>query len=109
MSLQHLSLRLDGITAGDYLTWVRDPEPPALGIGLDSIAVSAEPLGDTIEAVLSWSVPPPSPHAAAAAAGLPPTPEVLALECRQVAQYCWSRTDASHRVRARQCARIAER
>ena len=30
-SLQLLTLVLDGITAGDYLCWVRDPEPAALG------------------------------------------------------------------------------
>ena len=30
MALQTLTLKLDGITAGDYLTWCRDPEPPAL-------------------------------------------------------------------------------
>ena len=32
MSLQILSLRLDGITAGDYLTWCRDPDPPGVQI-----------------------------------------------------------------------------
>jgi hypothetical protein len=85
MSLQHLSLTLDGIAAGDYLTWVRDPEPRALGMGLDWIAISAEPLGDTIEAVLSWKVPPPSPHAAAVAAGLLLTPEVVAVASRRLA------------------------
>lgn len=30
MRLQHLTLTLDGITAGDYLQWVRDPEPRAV-------------------------------------------------------------------------------
>jgi hypothetical protein len=59
-----------------------------------------------IKAVLSWKVPPPSPHAAAVAAGLPLTPKVGA---GQLAQYCWSRTDATHRVRARQCARRLDR
>jgi hypothetical protein len=47
MSLQILSLKLDGITAGDYLTWCRDPDPPALDYGLRSIRVDAYPLGDT--------------------------------------------------------------
>ncbi len=54
MSLQNLTLRLDGITAGDYLTWARDPEPPALDAGLDWTTVQADPLGETIEAVLCW-------------------------------------------------------
>ncbi len=53
MILQRLSLTLDGITAGDYMTWVRDPEPPALGRDL---AVRADPLGDTGDALLSWKV-----------------------------------------------------
>jgi hypothetical protein len=34
MPLQILTLKLDGITAGDYLTWCRDPDPPALGLAL---------------------------------------------------------------------------
>jgi hypothetical protein len=78
MLLQQLTLTLDGITAGDYLTWARDPEPPALGRELYSIAVRGDPLGDTVEALLSWNVAPPDAMAAAATAGLPPTPEVVA-------------------------------
>ena len=31
MPLQILALKLDGITAGDYLAWCRDPDPHALG------------------------------------------------------------------------------
>ena len=50
MPLQILSLKLDGITAGDYLTWCRDPEPPALDFALRSVSVDADPLGDTITA-----------------------------------------------------------
>ena len=71
MSLQILSLKLDGITAGDYLTWCRDPEPPALDHALGSIRVNADPLGDTITAILDWNQPAPPPAAAATAAGLP--------------------------------------
>jgi hypothetical protein len=85
MSLQYLTLQLDGITAGDYLTWVRDPEPPALGAGLDSITVEVDPLGETIEATLSWNRPPPAPRAAALAAGFPLTPEVSAVDSRTLA------------------------
>ena len=65
MSLQILSLKLDGITAGDYLTWCRDPDPPALDHALASIRVNADPLGDTITAILDWNQPTPAPAAAA--------------------------------------------
>ena len=30
MPAQILTLKLDGITAGDRLTWCRDPDPPAI-------------------------------------------------------------------------------
>ena len=85
MSLQYLTLTLDGITAADYLTWVWDPEPPALGLGLDSITLRAHPQDDTIEAVLSWNQPAPDPGTAALAAGLVLTPEVSAVESRALA------------------------
>src|ERR1700752_3287618 len=71
MALQTLTLKLDGITAGDYLTWCRDPEPPALDFALRSISIEAEPLGDTITAILDWSHSPPYVAVAASAAGLP--------------------------------------
>jgi hypothetical protein len=71
MTLQILTLKLDGITAGDYLTWCRDPEPAALDFALRSISIDADPLGDTITAILDWNQPTPRPAAAAAAAGLP--------------------------------------
>src|SRR5437588_6993074 len=69
MPLQILTLKLDGITAGDYLTWCRDPEPPALDFALRSISIDADPLGDTITAILDWNQAVPT--APAAAAGLP--------------------------------------
>lgn len=71
MPLQILTLKLDGITAGDYLTWCRDPDPPALDCGLRSARVNADPLSDTITAILDWNQPAPAPAAAATAAGLP--------------------------------------
>jgi hypothetical protein len=74
MSLQILTLKLDGITAGDYLTWCRDPDPPALDYALRSIRVDADPLGDTITAILDWHQPAPVPATAATAAGLPLPP-----------------------------------
>ena len=78
--VESLRITLGGITAGDYLTWVRDPEPPALDRGLRSIAITAEPLGELVNVKLVWAgKPPPTPSAAAAAAGLPVTPEVIAI------------------------------
>jgi hypothetical protein len=76
MPRQVLTLKLGGITAGDYLTWCRDPEPPALDYTLRSVRVDADPLGDTITVVLDWKHPAPSPRAAAIAAGLPLSPDV---------------------------------
>ena len=83
--VQRLTLTLDGITAGDYLAWARDPEPPGLGRELTAIDVRADPLGDTVEAWLSWTIDPPAPHAAARAAGLALTPEVVCVDARALA------------------------
>ena len=78
--VQSLIIRLDGITAGDYLARVRDPEPAALGHRLQSVAIAAEPLGTLILVELAWaSRPPTTARAAAVAAGFPLTPEVVAL------------------------------
>jgi hypothetical protein len=101
MSLQILILKLDGITAGDYLTWCHDPEPPALDYGLRSIRVNADPLGSTITAVLDWSQPAPAPAAAATGAGFPLSPGV---QLHQLAGTSLPRTHD----RAR-CAREFER
>ena len=79
MSLQTLILRLDGLTAGDYLTWCRDPDPPAFDHGLRSISIDADPLGDTITALLEWDRPAPPPRPAATLAGLPLTADVRAI------------------------------
>lgn len=79
---QHLTLLLEGITVGDYLTWVHDPEPHALGRELRSLRIQPDPLGDRIDVLLSWSSDPPSARAAAAAAGFPPTPEIIELRTR---------------------------
>ena len=76
MPFQILTLKLDGITAGDYLTWCRDPDPPALEFALRSISIDADPLGDTITAILDWNQPPPPAWAAAITAGLPLTTSV---------------------------------
>ncbi len=55
MALQILALKLDGMIACDYLTWCRDPEPPALDFALRSISIDADPLGNTIVATLDWT------------------------------------------------------
>jgi len=71
MTIQILTLRLADITAGDYLQWVRDPDPPALSGGLRSVGVQGDPLGDTITAILDWAGPAPPAQLAAPSAGLP--------------------------------------
>lgn len=85
MPRQTLILTLEGITAGDYVTLVRDPEPPALGRDLRAITLRGNPLGDTVEAVLDWEGSPPAPTAAALIAGLPLTPEVIRVQARELA------------------------
>jgi hypothetical protein len=50
---------------------VPGPDPPALDYALRSISIDADPLGDTITAILDWNQPTPRPAPAAAAAGLP--------------------------------------
>jgi len=74
MPIQILTLKLDGITAGDYRAWCRDPEPPALGYALRSVRVDADSLGDTITVTLDWNHAAPPAAAAAAGAGLPLLP-----------------------------------
>jgi hypothetical protein len=85
MHTQCLTLTLDGITAADYLAWVRDPEPPLLGGELRSVALRADPRGDTIDASLTWEHAPPPVHDSAPAAGLPLTPEVAGVEVCELA------------------------
>jgi hypothetical protein len=80
MLRQILTLHLDGVTAADYLAHLCDPEPPALGSALRSVAVRAAPLGDTVEATLEWARRPPAAPAAARAAGLPLVAEVARLD-----------------------------
>jgi hypothetical protein len=78
--VQSLVIELDGITASDYLTWVRDPEPPALDHGLRSVAICAEPLGALVNVELVWAGRrPAAASAAAVAAGFALIPEVVAV------------------------------
>jgi hypothetical protein len=83
-TFQRLTYRLQGITAGDYLAYVRIPEPPGLGTRLRSITVDAEPLGDSIEAVLAWDGPAPAPAEAEILAGLPVTADVASVTRRSL-------------------------
>ena len=53
MTVQYLTITLDGITAADYLAWVRDPEPAALDRDLQAVTVQADMLGEVIEATLA--------------------------------------------------------
>jgi hypothetical protein len=84
MPRQILTIELDGLLAGDYLAHLSDPEPAALGHGLRSVAVRAEPLGSTVEAVLAWDGPSPAPRVAARAAGLPLVAEVVSVTAREL-------------------------
>jgi hypothetical protein len=74
---QRLTLVLAGITASDYLTWVHDPEPPALGRDLRSTRVHAEALDNRVHVRLTWNSNPPSARAAATAAGFTLIPEII--------------------------------
>ena len=74
MSRQTLILTLEGITAGDYVTWVRDPEPPPSGETFVDHA-ARNPLGHTVEAVLEGGLA-AAPEGGGADRGLPLTPEV---------------------------------
>ena len=70
MALRILTLKLDGVTAGDSLAWCRDPHPTALGFARSSVHLDAGPLGDTVTATLDYVRRAPPPSAAATAAGL---------------------------------------
>ena len=74
MPRQILTIELDGVTAGDYIAHASDPEPPALGDGLRSMTLRAEPRGHTVEAILTWDDCVPAPRVAAQAAACPSSP-----------------------------------
>jgi hypothetical protein len=89
MPLQILKLKLDAITAGDYLMWCRDPDPPALDFALRSISIDADPLGDTITAILDWAHALPPAPAAASAAGLPLSADVQVHQSPADSPHAW--------------------
>lgn len=80
MPRQIITIELAGLTAGDYVAHLRDPEPSALGHALRAVTVCAEPLGDIVQALLVWEGPAPAPRAAAIAAGLPLVAEVVRVD-----------------------------
>ena len=82
MTYQTLRLRLDGMTAGDYLSHLRDPEPAMLGAGLHEVVVEADPLEDEVHALLTWEQAPADACVAANLAGFPTPREVVGVECR---------------------------
>jgi hypothetical protein len=85
--IQSLVILLAGITADDYLAWVRDPEPSALGDDLTSITTDAEPLRALVTVELIWNGQPlTTPSVATVIAGFPMTPEVAAVFSTHIAQ-----------------------
>ena len=78
--VQRLTLTLDGITAGDYLAWARDPEPPGLGRELTAIDLRADPRGHPVGAGGWLNFAPPAAPGGARPAGLPLTPEVVCVD-----------------------------
>ena len=109
MPRQILTLKLDDITAVDYLTWCRDPDTPALDYALRSVTVNADPLGDTIIAILDWNQRPPAPREAATAAGLalPAGVEIHALTAADRSHM--DRPDSSYVRRTRPCRSASAR
>ena len=67
MPPQILTLKLDGITAGNYRAWGRHRHPPAPGFALPPVHVDTETLGNTITTTLDCNQPAPLPPATATA------------------------------------------
>jgi hypothetical protein len=81
--IQHITVQLDGITAGDYLAHQLDSDPPLETSQLRSVTLDVpDPLGDSIGAVLRWDGRPPSARAAATAAGFALTGDVVDVRSR---------------------------
>jgi hypothetical protein len=84
MIYQKLRLKLEGMTACDYLAHFHDPEPAVLGSGLREVVVRATPLDDVVEALLTWNETPSDECAAAHLAGFATPAEVVDVQCRVV-------------------------
>jgi hypothetical protein len=79
---QLITLDLDGITPEDYLAHFVDPDPPIEASRLVSVAVESRPQSEMVVAVLRWDGTPPPAHAAASAAGLQLTQDVVDIRSR---------------------------
>src|SRR3954468_43815 len=79
--IQHITVHLDGITAGDYLAHQLDADPPLETSRLRSVTLDVpDPVGDTIGAALCWDGRAPSPRGAArCGAGRAPPPRAAAV------------------------------
>ena len=84
MPRQILTIELDGLTAGDYIAHLRDPEPPALGHGLRSVTVRADPLGTRSRRSSSGRTPSPPPASPPRPRGLPLVAEVMSVDATEV-------------------------
>ena len=73
-----ITLVLAGITAEDYLQWIRDPDPPAR-TDVQLISARAVRPGERIELELRAHGRLPALQAAAHAVGFPITPEVIGI------------------------------
>ena len=71
--VQSLIIRLGGITAGDYLAWVRDPEPSALDYGSTPAAAASGWTSASGRPRLGAAVREPAPPRATAQ---PPRPQI---------------------------------
>lgn len=81
--IQHITVQLDGITAGDYLAHQLDADPPLETSRLRSVTLDVpDPVGDTIGAALCWDGHAPSARAAAVAAGFALTGDVAEVRAR---------------------------
>ena len=79
---QEIELHLDGITAGDYLTYYVDSDPAVQAPRLRAVSLDADPVGNLVTASLRWDGPPPAAKVAAVAAGLHLTADVARLSAR---------------------------
>lgn len=81
--IQHITVHLDGITAGDYLAHQLDADPALEASRLRSVTLDVpDPVGDAIGAALVWDGRAPSARAAAAAAGFALTGDVVEVRAR---------------------------
>ena len=97
--IQHITVQLDGITAGDYVAYQVDADPPSETSRLRSVTLDVpDALGDTVRASLRWDGRPPPARAAATAAGLALTADVVDVRSRVELRCGHARTRAPRLV-----------